>query len=466
MKTLKLSLLIAIILSISIGTLFAGGFALSGIGSRALSMGGAFRGMADDPTAMYWNPAGLGFMEYSSIGLAGAGIMPTADYTNSALNPLLPAAMNAPLPGFTFDTVKAENKVWMFPNLFAIKGGASSMKYGLGIYVPYGLGAEWDAYKSPTQMPTTTGMTDITWSAGFPEKEMMSSIGIVDIHPTAGFMITDQLSVGAGVSIYYGMISIKKIKPHASYSYYLPTTMDLEGTGMGFGGNIGALYKVNDNLTVGLSGKIPASIKIKGDAEIKAWLNDAINFGLHGNNPAYFTPYVASFDPDAEATLNLPGDIGIGWSYKIMPALKLNMDFTYTTWSSLDKVKIDLDSINVLGTPLEEVTMETKWNDTFRISMGSEYTWGSSDIRMGFFFDETPIPDSSQSPTWPDINDKISANLGYGYQFGPWLADLSFEHIFFGERKIDVADQTADNMPGTYNTAVNAFNVGLTYTFK
>ena len=30
-----------------------------GIGARSLSMGGAFVAVADDPTALYWNPAGM-----------------------------------------------------------------------------------------------------------------------------------------------------------------------------------------------------------------------------------------------------------------------------------------------------------------------------------------------------------------------------------------------------------------------
>ena len=30
-----------------------------GIGARSLSMGGAFVALADDPTALYWNPAGM-----------------------------------------------------------------------------------------------------------------------------------------------------------------------------------------------------------------------------------------------------------------------------------------------------------------------------------------------------------------------------------------------------------------------
>ncbi len=37
----------------------AANFLKIGIGARATAMGGAFTGLADDATALYWNPAGL-----------------------------------------------------------------------------------------------------------------------------------------------------------------------------------------------------------------------------------------------------------------------------------------------------------------------------------------------------------------------------------------------------------------------
>ena len=40
-------------------TRYAGEFLRVGVGARALGMGGAFAGLADDGTAAYWNPAGL-----------------------------------------------------------------------------------------------------------------------------------------------------------------------------------------------------------------------------------------------------------------------------------------------------------------------------------------------------------------------------------------------------------------------
>jgi len=49
--------------SVSAGTNIgtsAAAFLEIGVGARAQSMGGAFVSLADDATAMYWNPAGIG----------------------------------------------------------------------------------------------------------------------------------------------------------------------------------------------------------------------------------------------------------------------------------------------------------------------------------------------------------------------------------------------------------------------
>ncbi|MCK5147231.1 PorV/PorQ family protein [bacterium] len=45
----------------------AGAFLRNGVSSRALSMGGAFTALADDPSAGYWNPAGLGLLQFPEL---------------------------------------------------------------------------------------------------------------------------------------------------------------------------------------------------------------------------------------------------------------------------------------------------------------------------------------------------------------------------------------------------------------
>jgi hypothetical protein len=51
--------------SVSAASKFAGEFLTLGVGARPLAMGGSYAAVADDSTAAYWNPAGLGRLNHS-----------------------------------------------------------------------------------------------------------------------------------------------------------------------------------------------------------------------------------------------------------------------------------------------------------------------------------------------------------------------------------------------------------------
>ncbi len=60
--TLSVCLSVAVILGVgqpALATKYAGAFMADGGGARALGMGGAFTAVADDPSATFWNPAGI-----------------------------------------------------------------------------------------------------------------------------------------------------------------------------------------------------------------------------------------------------------------------------------------------------------------------------------------------------------------------------------------------------------------------
>jgi len=116
---------VVVVLLISVG-LFANGLSLNSIGPKALGMGGAFVGLADDGSAIYWNPAGL-LGQSNEVNLSGADIIPIGNYTYAAAG---------------VDADQVQNN-YMSPDLFA-NYSMDKMAFGLGIYVPAGLGAEYE----------------------------------------------------------------------------------------------------------------------------------------------------------------------------------------------------------------------------------------------------------------------------------------------------------------------------------
>lgn len=59
MKTIARFPLTFVLIMFCAVSLSANGLNLNGLGSKAISMGGAFIGQADDYSAVFWNPAGL-----------------------------------------------------------------------------------------------------------------------------------------------------------------------------------------------------------------------------------------------------------------------------------------------------------------------------------------------------------------------------------------------------------------------
>jgi len=452
--------------------LSAGGFALSGVGARAISMGGAMRGLADDYTAMYWNPAGLAWMQNNQASLCLATVTPTMNYT--------------PTVGWLGivddDQVDAEKKTWMFPNLYYVPAARSRLNWGVGVYVPYGLGAKWDIWQPSDTIlvdVNNDGVADmappVTWSEGVKQYEFESSIGIVDAHPSVSYKITDKLSAGLGVSVYYGMIGITKLIPTEGVANTgLPKILEMDGTGFGVGANLGLMWKALPNFQVGLSGKLPSSVKLEGEATVTAYINSF--YASIDGNTANNDPYSRSSKPDVEATVNLPAEAGIGLAWFPQPQWVVTGDFAWTGWSCLDEIEIKFDGLTPdltwLGHPAEEMedsALNTQWEDALRFSLGTEYSFyhvGALDLlalRGGFYYDESPIPSKSLDPTWPDVGTKTSANIGLGLGKGNWQLDTGFEYIAFENHTVD--EQTADNMTGEYDTSIIAVNVGLLYKF-
>jgi long-chain fatty acid transport protein len=127
----KLVLLLSIlVLSMSA---FANGLSLNSIGPKALSMGGAFVALADDGTAIYWNPAGL-VDQPTMINLAATDIVPIGTYY-----------WDVPAWGPFNPNIDAEMEMnhYISPNLF-FNMSKGNLALGLGVFVPAGLGAEWN----------------------------------------------------------------------------------------------------------------------------------------------------------------------------------------------------------------------------------------------------------------------------------------------------------------------------------
>jgi long-chain fatty acid transport protein len=199
---------------------FAGGYQINEMGARATGMGGAFVAQASDPSAVYYNPAGLASQKGINA-LVG-------------LDLIIPSTELKPASGAS--AISTESQVFLPLNLYGTYQLDDQTVVGLGIFNPFGLGAKW-----PSAAPTYA---------------LDASMQAFYFNPAVGYKIDDEFSVGLGVSLVYVSIADKY------------TGVSIEGTGTGFNLNIGGTYKPMEDLCIGLSYRIPTEVEVSGDVTI------------------------------------------------------------------------------------------------------------------------------------------------------------------------------------------------------
>jgi len=464
----RFTLLVAVLflLVCSVPCFAGGGFALPGVGSKALNMGGAFRGLADDWSAAYWNPAGLAYLPQSefTMNLYTFNFRPeyTPDFTMGE-------------GGYTYSfgypdqTYYPEDRAFFLPSFSGFHKFAQYEGFigGVAFFVPYKLESRWDLYKPPAGYDN---------NVPYPRFDHATDILVWDLHPTvAKTFMDDKLALGLGLNILRADFGLRRtVLTRTPLGYtrpydFFPVDEQINTDGWGLGFNAGILYKMSPKFQLGFSYQSPVDIDLKGDVELEMYLPMIPNSELLGGT-IYFR------DGDFETTLPLPGEIGVGVMYRFNEKLIFTSDISSVNWSSLEFVdtwdyNLVAGQLDTLYASVREAELPFNWDNIVRFSLGGEYILRENlFLRGGYFFEQSPIPDETFTLLIPDLGDKHSLNLGLSYQINS--LEFGYDYQLVAHKKREVAelvdtngDGRFDNMPGTYKMVFHCSGLSFTYRF-
>jgi long-chain fatty acid transport protein len=406
LKTSLLRISVFILCAILIQTsAFAGGFQLNEHGARAMAQGGAWAARAYDASAIYFNPAGLAFQKKNSAYVGTTLIMPKSTFYG---------------PTNQGQSTKNEmvSQVFTPINLYGTYRLTEDINFGFGVYNPFGLGTEWPS----------------TWSGRYISQKV--DLQSFFFTPTVAYTVSDQFSVGIGVSYVRGSVTLSKIASAATFGGTDPQVkLDLSGSGVGY--NIGFLYKPVQEFSIGLSFRTAVELTATGTAK--------------------FTPSSVLFPTgDAEAYLKLPDTGFLGFSFRPMANLEIEGDYQYVGWSTYRQLKIDFKSNNTSS------ISPKNYNDAFILRFGAEYTMDELQLRCGYLYDSNPVPDKYVEPLLPDAN-RHGLNIGAGYKINDdMFVDVAYLFLKFNERG---AYNTEVQFDGIYQASANLLGVNFGYHF-
>ena len=410
MTPLRFVVILGIMMVILVMPAFTGGFQLNEHGASAMAQAGAFAARATDGSAMYFNPAGLGFQTEGSILLGATVIMPTSSFYG-------------PLEDNSNAKYSEKSLVFTPVNGYVVYPALERFTFGLSVNNQFGLGTEWPA-NWPGQY--LAGKTDLqSWF----------------VTPTASWRILDQLSIGAGFVWATGNVRLNRSVFTNGIQTPEPVQTQLDLSGHGFGFSAGVLYKITPDLSVGASYRSKVKIDASGSAN-------------------FYPDYAVLQLPQGgvSGSLALPATGFFGVAYRPAKNLEVEADYQYIGWSSYQNLAFTFSADN------STASSPKNYKDTYILRIGGEYTMDRWQFRAGYLFDHSPVDDAYVEPILPDAN-RNGLNVGVGYDVARhWNVSVAYFFLKFDERQV-TNSIPQNSFDGTYHSYANLIGADVEYKF-
>lgn len=405
----------------------AAGFAL--IEQNASGMGNAYAGgsaIAEDASTIFFNPAGMTYIDGTQAVGALHLINPNADFNNkgSVAGDLPGPAPARPLGG---EGPNAGNLAFV-PNMYFMTDINSNVKVGVGISAPFGLKTEYDN----------------KWIGRFQADE--SEVKTININPSIAFKVNDQLSLGFGVSA---------MRAEATLSRTLNVglaerSVEIKGNDWGFGYNLGAIYQATADTRIGVAYRSKVKQSVEGKSKS--------NFTAFNANP------LRTLNVDITSEVTLPENFSVSAFSKLTDTWDLMGDVTWTRWSQFEELRIKRDN----GTGSTLAVTAQNWENTMRYSVGVNYHYSDAvKLRAGLAYDEEAIKDEFRTARIPG-NDRKWVSLGASYVMSPTSKfDIGYAHLFISDASIDDNQITSGNgrVRGEFEGSVDILSMQYTHNF-
>jgi len=408
----------------------SGGYRNEVVDAEAAGKGYCFTAQADNPSAVYYNPAGLTQLKGSQVTVGYAYEAPRSSVDSKA----------------TGDNVNMQKQVFYIPNVYFVTNlKGENLKFGFGANSPYGLSTDW-SNDSFAQYASTE-----------------SNVQMMNYNPTIAYKVNDYVSLGAGLDFFTASVSKHKV-----LSTLLSSTggdFQLKGTDESFGYNLGVLLKPSEKHRIGISYRSPIRLELEGKISI-----DGLN-----NIAPYFASTTfggASYSTEMKSKSTIPGSIAMGYAYQPNSKWTFEADVEWTNWACVEEELVTYPNesnptrLAILngGNPASR-----DWRSVFSYGIGAEYqATDKLELRGGFLYQQSPIPSVNFEPVLPD-SDKYGITTGLGYLMKNVKIDTSYAFFKYRDRDVTNAmgstSTPAYDIDGNYKGYVNIIALSFTYKY-
>jgi long-chain fatty acid transport protein len=272
---------------------YAGGFAVDEQGAVAMGRANAFAAQADDPTALFYNPAGIAQLHGTQVSLGTTLISPATTFQSQASG----------------NSTNTESVLFFPPTLYLAHEIRPSVHAGIGVFIPFGLSTEWPANWEGRYLTT------------------FSEINTMYINPNVVWSPTPDLHLATGITYVPSSVTLRNkldLTPSPDGD------VEIKADGDGWGLNVALLTTLPAHTSLGVSFRSAVHIDYTGDGTISP-------LGLSAQ---------------LNSSLTLPPIFTVGIAHHGLSGLTLEADWEWVGWSTFDKIAVtSADPTFVAETP-------------------------------------------------------------------------------------------------------------------
>lgn len=366
----------------------------------ATARGNAFVATADNPSAIYYNPAGMTQITGHSARAGGYAISLNSEFTPTG-------------GGAGLDT---RDEVHVLPQLYYVFGlPEPRIAFGLGFYSPYGLALEW-----PDDAPfrTTARKGEITY---------------LTLNPAAAWEFYPGLSIGGGLTLNDGEARLDQGLAVPGDEFHF------EGDDQDIGFNLGLRWQPHPKHVFGLNYRSETRMQFEGTSRA-----------------TLLFPGFAQLSGQARAGMTFPQFVALGWSFRPTPDWNLEFNIDWTDWDRLDVVNLEQAALPDTGLPFN-------WQSSFFYEWGvTRYLPNGWRVSGGYIFSENSVPDASFSPLVPD-SDRHIFSAGVGRTYDRWNWDAGYQFAYGPKRTIQQPAPGVANGDYLFTSHAFALSIGYRF---
>lgn len=439
-------------------------------------MGTAYTGIADDGSAIYYNPAGFAFQPGMHMQMDALVVIGLFRYTPSST----PPGTVVPPNGYS-----GSIKPHFIPvgTMAVSKRINEKLTLAFGLYVPYGLSANFTNFNDGD--PENTKY--VGRFAG-----TRAALQSYWFQPTVAYKITPNSSIGIGVAwvhthlfieqsilnplddgLTFGREAAPTIFPGvpinqaaAAIARLLPPGRSrVAGTSNSPGFAGGYMYKHRASKTsIGLNFRSAVTNHLTGEASFA--------FG----KTYTLAPFVgADLLPKAFPTQSIkgsfttPGNYGIGIANSKFWNSTISFDFRFQDFDRFATVPLNFSETQQTNpdvrTPAEK-RLIFNFRNSFQTAVGFEKRLGhNTQVRTGYMFDRSPVIDASVGPLFPDAN-RHSLTVGATHTHKNTEFSLFYEALIFVDRVTNVPANNYQWTNGDYHNFAHVAGAGMRFNLK